>query len=190
MANDVFGYVYAVWIFLFIFWMIGAGVVKSTERRESASSRASYTVFIIASYLLLFTRKLSVGFLGWRFVRESSFIEYAGFAITVAGALLAVWARVYIGRNWSSNVTIKQNHELIQGGPYALVRHPIYSGLLLATLGTAITIGEVRGLIALPLSFAGWQMKSMVEERFMREQFGRQYVDYERRVRALIPFVY
>jgi protein-S-isoprenylcysteine O-methyltransferase len=140
--------------------------------------------------LLLFTRKLSVGFLGWRFVRESSFIEYAGFAITVAGALLAVWARVYIGRNWSSNVTIKQNHELIQGGPYALVRHPIYSGLLLATLGTAITIGEVRGLIALPLSFAGWQMKSMVEERFMREQFGRQYVDYERRVRALIPFVY
>jgi protein-S-isoprenylcysteine O-methyltransferase Ste14 len=102
---------------------------------------------------------------------------------------LAVWARVFLGANWSATVTIKQDHEIIRNGPYALVRHPIYSGFLLGMLGTAIAIGEVRGLIAWGLAFLGWWLKLQTEERFLLEQFGTQYLKYRKETKALIPFV-
>ena len=116
-------------------------------------------------------------------------IWWTGFAVTVAGAAFAIWARLLLGANWSATVTVKQNHELKRTGPYAIVRHPIYSGFLLAMLGTAIAYGEIRGLIALLIALIAWRVKSLIEERFMMDQFGEQYVQYKREVRALIPFV-
>jgi len=98
-----------------------------------------------------------------------------------------VWARVFLGANWSATVTIKQDHEIIRSGPYALVRHPIYSGLLLGMLGTAIAIGEMRGLVG--LVFLGWWLKLQTEEQFLVEQFGTQYLKYRQETKALIPFV-
>jgi protein-S-isoprenylcysteine O-methyltransferase Ste14 len=95
-----------------------------------------------------------------------------------------------LGGNWSGRVTIKEGHTLEKRGPYAIVRHPIYSGLLLAVLGTAIAFREIRGLIAVALVFAMLLMKSRMEERFMMEEFGSVYRDYGRQVKALIPFVY
>jgi len=190
LANNVLIEVWAVWILFYAYWWIASGRVKRTERRESAASRISYMIVTIAAFMLLFVSRARVGFLGWRFIALSLAIEYAGLGVTVAGALFAVWARLIIGRNWSSAVTIKQDHELIRQGPYAFLRHPIYSGILLMVLGTAITIGEVRGLIAFALAFLGFRMKSLVEERFMAEQFGGQYADYQRHVKALIPFLY
>jgi protein-S-isoprenylcysteine O-methyltransferase Ste14 len=94
-----------------------------------------------------------------------------------------------LGSNWSGTVTVKQNHELVQSGPYAIVRHPIYSGFLLGALGTALSVGEARGLIALALAFVGWVAKTRVEEQFMVEQFNGDYVRYRREVKRLIPFV-
>ena len=93
-------------------------------------------------------------------------------------------------RNWSSNVTVKVNHELRRHGPYAFVRHPIYSGLLLGLFGTALAIGEMCDRSGFALAFIGWRTKSLVEERFMQEQFGDRYSLYKREVKALIPFVY
>jgi protein-S-isoprenylcysteine O-methyltransferase Ste14 len=95
-----------------------------------------------------------------------------------------------LGSNWSGTVTVKQNHELIRSGPYAIVRHPIYSGFLLGLLGTALSVGEARGLIALALAFVGWFVKARVEEQFMVEQFNGDYVRYIRDVKRLIPFVF
>jgi protein-S-isoprenylcysteine O-methyltransferase Ste14 len=86
-------------------------------------------------------------------------------------------------------VTIKQNHQLIRQGPYAIVRHPIYSGFLLGMLGTALALGEWRGLAGLALAFIGWGTKSRMEENFMAGQFGSAYIEYQREVKALIPFV-
>jgi protein-S-isoprenylcysteine O-methyltransferase Ste14 len=130
------------------------------------------------------------GFLGWRFFAASGAIGWAGFAITVAGVAVAIWARLYIGRNWSGTVTVKQDHELVRNGPYALVRHPIYSGLALAILGTALAVGEVRCLLAFVLVVFEFKRKSSLEERFMIEQFGAKYVRYRREVKALVPFVW
>jgi protein-S-isoprenylcysteine O-methyltransferase Ste14 len=94
-----------------------------------------------------------------------------------------------LGRNWSGIVTLKENHELITQGPYNLVRHPIYTGLLVAFLGSALARGQWRGLIAVAIVFWALWRKLRLEERWMREQFGEQYVAYSKRVSALIPYV-
>ena len=98
-------------------------------------------------------------------------------------------ARFFLGRNWSGIVTIKQGHTLVRKGPYRFVRHPIYTGLLLAIFGTALAIGEIRALIGAGLVFALFVHKISLEESFMTEQFGADYADYRRNVKALIPFV-
>lgn len=109
--------------------------------------------------------------------------------IVIAGAAFTVWARVTLGRNWSGEVTFKQDHELIESGPYALARHPIYTGLLVMGLGTAINYGRAIGF-ALLLSICGamwWKIRQ--EERIMSKHFPGAYADYKTRVHALIPFV-
>ncbi len=111
-----------------------------------------------------------------------------GAFITALGLLFTVWARVYLGSNWSGVVTIKQGHELIDTAPYALVRHPIYTGLLVAFIGSAVAIGESRGVLAVLVAWAAFWRKLGVEERWMSERFGEQYVAYCRDVPALVPF--
>jgi len=113
-----------------------------------------------------------------------------GLAITVIGLGFAVWARLHIGRNWDALVALKENHQLVRTGPYAIVRHPIYSGFISATLGTAIAQGDVGGLISTALIAIAWGYKSRVEEAFMIEAFGAEYEQYRREVKALIPFVW
>jgi protein-S-isoprenylcysteine O-methyltransferase Ste14 len=109
--------------------------------------------------------------------------------IVVAGAAFTVWARITLGRNWSAEVTFKQDHELIESGPYALARHPIYTGLIVMALGTAINYGRAIGF-ALFFSICGavW-WKAREEERMMSRHFPSAYGEYKMRVRAIIPFV-
>ena len=114
---------------------------------------------------------------------------WAATLIIAIGLLFAVWARIHLGRNWSGSVTIKQEHELITSGPYAIVRHPIYTGLLLALIGTAMARAEWRGLLAVLIATAALWRKFRVEERWMTEQFGQQYKAYGARVPALVPGV-
>jgi protein-S-isoprenylcysteine O-methyltransferase Ste14 len=125
-----------------------------------------------------------------RFVPAGPGSWIAGAALTVVGILSACCARFFLGRNWSATVTVKQDHELVRSGPYRLVRHPIYSGMLLAIFGTALFIGQVRGLLAVVLALCGWKWKSLQEESFMQEQFGDSYTVYRRQVKSLIPFIW
>jgi protein-S-isoprenylcysteine O-methyltransferase Ste14 len=138
---------------------------------------------------LLFSNATRIGFLGARLVPEYSWIGWAGFGLTVAGCAFAAWSRALLGSNWSSTVTVRQNHQLIRTGPYALVRHPIYAGLLLGILGTALAMGEVRGLSAIPLAFVAWFRKARGEEELLIEKFGGTYIGYCREVKQLIPYV-
>jgi protein-S-isoprenylcysteine O-methyltransferase Ste14 len=180
----------AAWLGVLVLWLIGALTAKRSLKRQSAASRLFQTVLTLGAYFLIFDPDTRVAFLGWRFIPRSGAISWIGVAITLAGLLFAVWARLLIGRNWSSGVTVKEDHQLMRTGPYAIVRHPIYAGLLLGLLGTAIEIGEVRGLIGVALATIAWRTKWSIEERFMTEQFGAEYTSYKRDVKALVPFIW
>jgi protein-S-isoprenylcysteine O-methyltransferase Ste14 len=109
--------------------------------------------------------------------------------IVVAGAAFTVWARITLGRNWSAEVTFKQDHELIESGPYALARHPIYTGLIVMALGTAINYGRAIGFALLVALCGGLWWKARQEERIMSRHFPGAYAEYKTRVHAIIPFV-
>jgi protein-S-isoprenylcysteine O-methyltransferase Ste14 len=141
-------------------------------------------------FLLFFSSRSLMDWTSARFVPETLGWQSLGTVLTVAGVVVAIWSRFYIGRNWSATVTVKEGHELIRSGPYSAVRHPIYSGFLLALLGTAIYMGQVRGLVAVGLAMIVWKIKSLREESFMQSEFGEQYVQYRRHVKGLVPFIW
>lgn len=177
------------WAALGLFWLINAFTAKRALRKQSVESRIVQTLPVATGFYLLFVRGIWPWWLRQRFVNESQVILWLGLVVTFLGIAFAVWARLWIGRNWSGTVTVKENHELIQSGPYSLVRHPIYSGFLLAFLGTALIHGEVRALLGFALVVLGWGMKLRMEETFMTAQFGNSYSDYKKRVKALVPYV-
>ena len=177
------------WLAFVVIWVIGAAKIKRAERRVAGWPRLLQVALTAAGAVLLFDPAMNTGILGVRCLPPSAIFGDLGAAITAGGLAFAVWARFVLGRNWSSQITLKQEHELIQSGPYRLVRHPIYSGVLLALLGTAIYIGELRGFIAFPLFVAGWWLKARVEESLLLEHFGEPYRDYQRKVKAIVPFV-
>jgi protein-S-isoprenylcysteine O-methyltransferase Ste14 len=112
-----------------------------------------------------------------------------GAAVNLVGILFTVWARIYLGRNWSATVTLKEDHELVTSGPYGIVRHPIYTGLLLGFTGFAIARGEWRCILGIVIMALAFWRKLRIEERWMLEQFGDAYRAYRQRVAALIPGV-
>ena len=177
----------ALWLAWLIYWWIAAFATKATRRKETIASRASHLLPLYLGVVLLVPPHLPGPWLTMRLLPRTLTCFWLGFLLTTLGLVFAVIARGWLGGNWSSTVTLKQDHELIMSGPYRFVRHPIYSGLLLALLGTAIAIGEWRGLLALALMAAAFLRKIAIEERFLTEQFGEAYARYREDVPALLP---
>jgi protein-S-isoprenylcysteine O-methyltransferase Ste14 len=179
----------AMWIAWGLYWILSARSVKIPVRRESTLSRwAHYGPLILSGWLLL------DGGHSWLplrapFMARSDTSLWIAAGVTATGLMFTIWARRRLGRNWSGSVTIKADHELITTGPYRVTRHPIYTGLLVALAGSAMVAGEVRGLIAFGIAFAALWRKLKLEERFMHEQFGQAYIDYQRQVAAIVPIL-
>jgi protein-S-isoprenylcysteine O-methyltransferase Ste14 len=179
----------ALWLGWLAYWWFASRDVKPTARQEGEGSRAAHVVPLAIASALLFMPRSPVAVLGEHFIANTLWTFWIGAALTLAGLLFSVWARVRLGRNWSAYVTVKEGHELVTDGPYRLARHPIYTGLLLGFIGSALALGQWRGIVAVALAiFALWR-KSRLEEQWMRERFGQAYDDYARRVSAIIPFV-
>jgi protein-S-isoprenylcysteine O-methyltransferase Ste14 len=179
------------WLAFTILWVAAAFTSKRSVQIQSGGSRLLQAGLVLIGVALIFNfgNWLVRGWLAVRVVPESTPVVVTGAILTVAGMLFSVWARLTLGRNWSGLVTIKQDHELIQRGPYQIVRHPIYTGMLVGMLGTAIIYGIARCFVGVPLVGLAFWLKMQIEERFMVQQFGAQYVHYRQQVRALIPFV-
>lgn len=176
------------WLAFILYWQVASVRVKATTRLEPSSSRMVRSVLFLAA-IALFTVPLPIPVLYRHFLPRSNAAYFAGAAITVAGLAFCVWARLHLGSNWSRSVTLKQNHELITSGPYALVRHPIYTGLLTGFIGSAIATTQLRGILAFVLVLIPLIAKLRLEEKWMREQFGAAYDAYSRRVSALVPWL-
>jgi len=178
------------WLTWIAYWRISAADVKPTQRHESPGSRAAHLLPLLVAGVLLWIRgDAADGWLFQRFLTRSLTTFWIGTAITAAGLGFSAWARVHLGRNWSATVTVKQDHELIRTGPYAIVRHPIYTGVLFGFIGTALAIGQWRGVLAVVIVFVAFWRKLRLEERWMSETFGEDYRGYRARTKALIPYL-
>jgi len=178
------------WIAWVGYWLRAARSAAGTRRSESWQSGASYRLPLCMGILLFSLRRLLPPpwpRLLWPPSRRS---VTACLALQSAGLGLTVWARTHLGRYWSATITLKQGHRVIQTGPYAWVRHPIYTGLLLALSGTSIWIGTLQGFLGFGLLFISFVRKLILEERWLREHLGDEYGAYRRQVKALLPGVW
>ena len=176
-----------IWLAWILYWFGCALFVPRTVRREPIWQRMSTIIIMILAVGLLGFLDNQIHILGQRFVPDTDAVHWTGVAITVAGLAFTVWARIHLGKFWSARVGLKENHELIQSGPYIWVRHPIYSGILLAVMGSVVVAGDYRALLALVLVWVALMMKANREEKLLSEQFGDAFVAYRQRTGALVP---
>jgi protein-S-isoprenylcysteine O-methyltransferase Ste14 len=176
------------WLALLVYWLVMAFDVKVAARTETPLSRFGHLgPLFVAGTLMAYPLPRELDMLNQRLFPFTLPVLVVGDVLLIAGVATAIWARRTLGRNWSANVMQKTGHELIEGGPFRFVRHPIYTGFLLAMIGTTLLIDEWRAVLATVITFLAFWRKYRLEERFMVELFGDKYFAYRTRVPALVP---
>jgi protein-S-isoprenylcysteine O-methyltransferase len=180
----------ACWGTFFVVWVLAAAFTKRTVYHQNGAQRLRYMLPIIIGWFLVFRGYRLGDPFNFHLIPQTDPPLVAAACLCVCGVGLCLWARAILGRNWSGTVTLKENHELIVRGPYRLVRHPIYTGLLAMIIATWMEQAHLAGLIGCVLVFISLWIKLTGEEELMRQQFPDQYPAYERRVKRVIPFVW
>lgn len=175
------------WASFGLYWLVSAVGNRATKTGEVSTYRLLRIPILALTFTLLLSNWLRIGVLALPFVPSIEALRYLGLVVTVCGLAVAFWARHQLGRYWSDKVEVKVDHKLIRGGPYARIRHPIYSGVLLGVAGTALAIGEWRGILAFVILLANYTVKAKKEERLLASQFGREFEAYKRQTGFLIP---
>lgn len=178
------------WVIFLGYWLAASFGVK----RNLAVGRAWENVLLrVVGLVLIIAAVHLIG--GARVGRAGSVVQGnlwvggLGVALCLAGIGFAVWARMHLGRNWGMPMSVKEDAELVTSGPYAWVRHPIYTGVLVAAAGSALVAGPAYLIIVLPLALY-FVYSAKTEERVMLERFAERYRAYMARTKRLIPFVY
>jgi protein-S-isoprenylcysteine O-methyltransferase Ste14 len=183
----------AAWCVMVVVWLIGYAARARSPGMPRA--RSHLTLQVPAACLLMVCFALMLNAHGYRLRMQvtppDALLGTLGAALVLAGLGFAIWARVVLGHNWSGLVMmVRDGHQLVRRGPYAIVRHPIYTGMFAAILGTALTLGTLASWIAVASGLAGILLRVDVEERLMASEFGAAHADYRARTRKLIPFVW
>jgi len=181
-------FIIACWIIFVLYWTVSAWSVKAAAERQSWTGIVAHRLPILAGAFLLFCPRLP-GLLSRELVLHTGILQLQGAVICGLGLLAAVWSRKVLADNWSSTVTFKQGHKLVEQGPYRFVRHPIYTSILIMVLGTALASNRLAALPALVFYFAGFWIKLKQEEKLLLRHFPAEYPAYQSRVKALVPFV-
>ena len=175
----------ALWMLFGIYWAIEGLNAAPTQSSESSISTYFH------QFLLLVALLLAVAPVPWLTLRflpsESRVVIATGLIVQAAFLMLAVWARRHLGRNWSAEVRIAVDHQLIRTGPYRFLRHPIYTAMLGMVLGTAIVSGEYHALVGLAILFIAYVRKTRLEEKILSQTFGPDYDLYRQDTWALVP---
>ncbi len=179
----------AMWLAFILFWAVEA----TRAKRRARGSVLPNLIRILALFAIVLSLRISFGA---HLLRQSAGPLVSNPVAAIAGAVLcalgigiAVWARIYLGRNWGMPMSLREGHELVTNGPYAYVRHPIYSGIFLALIGTAV-VEDRLWIVFLAVFFAYFIYAAKVEEKTMLEQFPNEYPAYARRTKMLVPFVH
>jgi protein-S-isoprenylcysteine O-methyltransferase Ste14 len=172
-----------------VYWTVSSRRIHGPKLQASLTFTILNTALLYAGFVLALTGRFDVGPLLLRFAPAAAYVDIAGTALVVAGVALAIWSRRVLGANWSAVVRIVEGQHLVRKGPYAVVRNPIYSGIVLAMLGTALVAGTMGGLVGFVLVVTALWQKGRMEERFLLAEFGDEYAAYQREVKFLIPFV-
>ncbi len=174
------------WVAFSLYWDIAAKNSAPAKSSESKASRGAH-VFLANMALVLIAAPIR-GF--GRFLPASSLVMVVGLAIDIAGLSLAIWARRHLGRNWSGEITIKQDHQLVRTGPYRHLRHPIYTGLLTMYAGMTLATGEVLAILGLAVAVIAYWRKTRMEEKTLSAAFGPEYDTYRTDTWAIVPWIF
>src|SRR5215510_10828617 len=174
------------WMLIMTVWL--ALAFESNEPIEVNRDRRSDLAVGVVSigWVVLLLR----GYNGPQLIPRIMFIRIIGSALTVTGLAFALWARLFLGSNWDAFISLRLRHKLLRTGPYAIVRHPIYSGFMIALAGSILNFGHLRSFIAATMVILAWVYKSGLEEAFMRNHFGIEYDQYCHNVKRFIPKVW
>jgi protein-S-isoprenylcysteine O-methyltransferase Ste14 len=181
------------WVVFVVYWIVSARHLKPVKERQSRASRLALLAWPIGMIVLVNVICRNPSANRWMVDRlwpDSDAAVLLGDAVTLAGLIFACWARTILGGNWSSMVTFKEGHELIERGPYQFVRHPIYTGLLVMVVGTAIVGGRGAYLLGGAATFVALLAKLRQEEALMTRHFPDTYPAYKQRTKMLIPFLF
>jgi protein-S-isoprenylcysteine O-methyltransferase Ste14 len=174
------------WAWALYWWVSGLSASKA-KRVQGSGARTLYLLEMVFAAGLLALPWSALPWLSRIVVPHTETMFFTGASLVALGLGFAVWARIHLGQHWSGNVTLKEGHRLIRSGPYALARHPIYTGLLLAFLGSALALDEVRGYLGFLIAVEANVRKFKLEERWLTEEFGDEYSRYRREVKAIVP---
>jgi protein-S-isoprenylcysteine O-methyltransferase Ste14 len=175
------------WAVFVAYWVISAFNTKRTQQRESFLARYGVMFIVVVGFALLFKGSTGRGFLNQPIFHRNDTSNVVAVALTWAGIGLAIWARAHLGQYWSARITIKEDHKLIRTGPYARLRHPIYSGLDLAAVGTALAIDRWRSVVVVCVIIIGFCIKAKREEAMLEKHFGADFEEHRRKTGFLLP---
>src|SRR6266852_807173 len=177
----------APWIIFVLYWIAGAIKTRANREKESAASRIAILAIEGTGYVLIFSGSAGIGLWGTQFMPRTLGSAGLGVVFTWSGIRLAIWARYHLAEYWSARITIKQDQQLIRTGPYARLRHPIYSGITLAAIGSAVVIAQWRCVLGVCLVLIGYCIKARKEETMLTQQFGDAFREHQKQTGFLIP---
>lgn len=178
----------ALWGVWLVAWLLASRATAKTVNRQTVAARVFHSAPIWVGAALLFFESGRLGILERAIFPPTSWIGWTGVALIALGLAWAGWARIHLGRLWSATVTLKADHTIIRSGPYALTRHPIYTGLLCALVGTVFVHDSIGAVLGFALCTLGFVLKIRQEEELLTSHFGEAYRSYRAQVPSLIPF--
>ena len=175
------------WQLLLLVWVLLWFAMKKAKKLEGWGERAQHGILVILGFWLLFGHLNDWGWLNLRLVPRVPAMWTTGLLLTAAGVALSIWARLSLGSNWSGMVTLKKDHVLVRKGLYRWIRHPIYTGILLGMVGSAMINGHLRGWVGAAVVFTAFYFKARREERFLQEEFGAGFEEHSRQTGMFLP---